>query len=153
MPFWQSLTILAMQGALLYLTPHTNIQSIHPLIAPQCYTNLRWRFFKTQDYQFLCLKILSLSLSMSCFSLSRLLGWCPWASYRCTDPNFSDSPLEYGNSCLSLDKNCHILYNCVSPCPDCLVDVHEHGSVAFAVDTTMWVALYFLTNTKGIHKI
>ena len=30
-------------------------------------------------------------------------------SYSCSDPNCSDSPLEYDNSRLSLDENCHIL--------------------------------------------
>ena len=30
-------------------------------------------------------------------------------AYSCSDPNCSDSPLEYDNSRLSLDENCHIL--------------------------------------------
>ena len=40
----------------------------------------------------------------NCFAAGPLMR-----AYSCSDPNCSDSPLEYDNSRLSLDENCHIL--------------------------------------------
>ena len=47
----------------------------------------------------------------TCYETSQILQniGCPDEAYSCSDPNCSDSPLEYDNSRLSLDENCHIL--------------------------------------------